>query len=473
MRSSAGPAGPPARSPRAICGPGGPKLVIAKPTTFMNLLGAPTRRPGPVLQDPAGADHRRARRAGPATYGTIRVKIGGGEGGHNGLRSISESLSTKDYVRVRFGIGRPPGRQDPADYVLSDFSAAERKELDFLVDRAADIVESVVEIGCRADPEQVSRCLIRHPLIVAFGPVCHASGRMIRFQPDRRVRADLMTRDGGSGCDVVTADAPSSAYRGQRARGSGQVVGSVGMGTDDLLVAVSAASMASHCRSAFSHRRRRPRLHGSPMRPSSPAPAQTCRGPSAARHAAPRPAARGTPVAAPPFDTPRRPPTKPRGPGGSYSKPERRPARAYGADPDAVGSPVRAVARRRRPDRRARRRWRRLRGPVRQRGHPVQPAVSALHGLAAVDLVGVADPQPSLRAPVPVRRHRRVPAGAPGRPGDDGDDGDRVVRVRVRPRPRVRRRSRCRWPRSSRSALGSACASTCTTSGPRASACAG
>jgi PTH1 family peptidyl-tRNA hydrolase len=83
-------------------------------------------------------------------YGTVRAKFGGGEGGHNGLRSISKSLSTKDYARVRFGIGRPPGRQDPADYVLKDFSATERKELDFLVDRAADMVESIVTIGVEA-----------------------------------------------------------------------------------------------------------------------------------------------------------------------------------------------------------------------------------------------------------------------------------------------------------------------------------
>ena len=80
-------------------------------------------------------------------FGTVRAKIGGGEGGHNGARSISQSLSTKDYHRVRFGIGRPPGRQDPADYVLSDFSATERKELDFLVDRAADMVESIITHG--------------------------------------------------------------------------------------------------------------------------------------------------------------------------------------------------------------------------------------------------------------------------------------------------------------------------------------
>jgi PTH1 family peptidyl-tRNA hydrolase len=80
-------------------------------------------------------------------YGQIRLKIGGGEGGHNGARSISTSLSTKDYVRVRFGIGRPPGRQDPADFVLTDFTSVERKELEFLVDRAADAVEAIVVNG--------------------------------------------------------------------------------------------------------------------------------------------------------------------------------------------------------------------------------------------------------------------------------------------------------------------------------------
>jgi PTH1 family peptidyl-tRNA hydrolase len=80
-------------------------------------------------------------------FGQVRVKRGGGEGGHNGLRSMSKSLASKEYARVRFGISRPPGRQDPADYVLSDFSSAERKELEFLVDRAADVVEAVVLEG--------------------------------------------------------------------------------------------------------------------------------------------------------------------------------------------------------------------------------------------------------------------------------------------------------------------------------------
>jgi len=80
-------------------------------------------------------------------YGQVRVKCGGGEGGHNGLRSMSKSLGTKEYVRVRFGIGRPPGRQDPADWVLKDFSAAERKELDLHLERAADAVEALIADG--------------------------------------------------------------------------------------------------------------------------------------------------------------------------------------------------------------------------------------------------------------------------------------------------------------------------------------
>jgi len=126
--------------------PGGPKLVIAKPATFMNLLGAPTSALAQFYKIPAAqviAVHDEL----DLDFGTIRIKVGGGEGGHNGLRSISGSMATKDYVRVRFGIGRPPGRMDPADYVLGDFSAAERKDLDFLVDRATDVVESVIDNG--------------------------------------------------------------------------------------------------------------------------------------------------------------------------------------------------------------------------------------------------------------------------------------------------------------------------------------
>ena len=82
--------------------------------------------------------------------GDVRLKLGGGEGGHNGLRSISSALGIKDYLRVRVGIGRPPGRMDPADFVLRDFSAVERKELPFLVGDAADAVELLVTQGITA-----------------------------------------------------------------------------------------------------------------------------------------------------------------------------------------------------------------------------------------------------------------------------------------------------------------------------------
>jgi PTH1 family peptidyl-tRNA hydrolase len=123
-----------------------PAIVLAKPMTYMNLAGGAVAALTRFYKvDPAAviAVHDEL----DLPFGQVRAKFGGGEGGHNGLRSISQSLATKDYLRVRFGIGRPPGRQDPADYVLADFSAAERKELDYLVDRSADIVESLIEVG--------------------------------------------------------------------------------------------------------------------------------------------------------------------------------------------------------------------------------------------------------------------------------------------------------------------------------------
>ena len=122
---------------------GGPKLVLTKPLTFMNLSGAPVAALAQFFKIPVErviAVHDEL----DVPFGEIRPKRGGGEGGHNGLRSMSKSLGSKDYARVRFGVGRPPGRQEPADHVLSDFSGAERKELDFLIDRAADVVEAVV-----------------------------------------------------------------------------------------------------------------------------------------------------------------------------------------------------------------------------------------------------------------------------------------------------------------------------------------
>jgi peptidyl-tRNA hydrolase, PTH1 family len=123
-----------------------PALVLVKPMTYMNLSGGPVSALASFYKVPIEriiAVHDEL----DLPYAVLRTKLGGGEGGHNGLRSISQSLSTRDYLRVRFGIGRPPGRQDPADYVLSDFTSTERKELEYLVDRAADIVESLIRTG--------------------------------------------------------------------------------------------------------------------------------------------------------------------------------------------------------------------------------------------------------------------------------------------------------------------------------------
>ena len=123
-----------------------PRVVLAKPLTYMNLSGGPVAGLASFYKVPS-AKIIAVYDELDLPYGQIRLKVGGGEGGHNGARSISTSLSTKDYVRVRFGIGRPPGRQDPADFVLTDFTSVERKELEFLVDRAADAVEAIVVNG--------------------------------------------------------------------------------------------------------------------------------------------------------------------------------------------------------------------------------------------------------------------------------------------------------------------------------------
>src|SRR6202044_4043095 len=80
-------------------------------------------------------------------FGAVRLKLGGGDNGHNGLRSITAALGTRDYYRVRFGIGRPPGRMDAANFVLRDFSPTERKELPFALDRCADAVETLITKG--------------------------------------------------------------------------------------------------------------------------------------------------------------------------------------------------------------------------------------------------------------------------------------------------------------------------------------
>ncbi|MGV9412676.1 aminoacyl-tRNA hydrolase [Nocardia sp. NPDC003693] len=124
----------------------GRKVLIAKPRSYMNLSGRPVAALAKFFSVPATeviAVHDEL----DLPFGVIRLKQGGGEGGHNGLRSMSQALTTKDYLRVRFGIGRPPGRQDPADYVLKPFSAAERKEVPVIVEQAADAVETLLRVG--------------------------------------------------------------------------------------------------------------------------------------------------------------------------------------------------------------------------------------------------------------------------------------------------------------------------------------
>lgn len=125
---------------------GGHKLILAKPTVFMNLSGGPTAalakfynlQPERVL-----VIHDEIE----LPFDTVKLKHGCGEGGHNGLRDISKALGTKDYYRVRAGVGRPPGRADAASHVLRDFSTVENKTLPFLIDGAADAVDALVAEG--------------------------------------------------------------------------------------------------------------------------------------------------------------------------------------------------------------------------------------------------------------------------------------------------------------------------------------
>ena len=126
--------------------PGGPRVVLAKPMTYMNTSGGPVAGLAKFYGIPAErviAVHDEI----DIPFAALKLKIGGGEGGHNGLRDMSKALSTKDYYRVRVGVGRPPGRMDAASYVLKPFSSTEGKELPFLLDDAADAVEQLVENG--------------------------------------------------------------------------------------------------------------------------------------------------------------------------------------------------------------------------------------------------------------------------------------------------------------------------------------
>ncbi|MBW0270942.1 peptidyl-tRNA hydrolase [Nocardia sp. MH4] len=132
----------------------GRQILIAKPRTYMNLSGRPVAALAKFFSVPVDqviVVHDEL----DLPFGTIRLKQGGGEGGHNGLRSISQALTTKDYLRTRIGIGRPPGRQDPADYVLKPFAAPERKEVPVIVEQAADAVELLLKVGLETAQNQL------------------------------------------------------------------------------------------------------------------------------------------------------------------------------------------------------------------------------------------------------------------------------------------------------------------------------
>ncbi|MFT3876985.1 MAG: aminoacyl-tRNA hydrolase [Propioniciclava sp.] len=126
------------------------RVVLLKPRTFMNASGAAVAKACAFFKiEPAQviAIHDEL----DLDFGQLRLKSGGGDNGHNGLRSMRSSLGTGDFFRVRFGIGRPPGRQDPADYVLSPIPSALRADYAVEASRAADAVE----------------CLINHDLATA------------------------------------------------------------------------------------------------------------------------------------------------------------------------------------------------------------------------------------------------------------------------------------------------------------------
>lgn len=130
------------QSPRAP----GPRVVLARSRTYMNESGGPVKALATFYKVPP--DHVIAIHDElDIAFDTMRVKLGGGDNGHNGLKSMRSSLGTGDFHRVRVGIGRPPGRQEVHDFVLSNFSTTERKVLPFVVDTAADAIETLINEG--------------------------------------------------------------------------------------------------------------------------------------------------------------------------------------------------------------------------------------------------------------------------------------------------------------------------------------
>lgn len=124
----------------------GPRVVLAKSRGYMNTSGGPVKALASFYKVPperVAVIHDEL----DLDFGRLRTKLGGGDNGHNGLKSLRSSFGTGDFHRVRVGVGRPPGRMDVADYVLRDYSRAEAKELPFQIDAAADAVECLVTEG--------------------------------------------------------------------------------------------------------------------------------------------------------------------------------------------------------------------------------------------------------------------------------------------------------------------------------------
>jgi PTH1 family peptidyl-tRNA hydrolase len=139
VRISVPAGGPPGGAP-------GPRAVIATPLTYMNESGGPVA--GLMSFYKISVENLIVIHDDlDIPFADVRLKLGGGEGGHNGLRSITKSVGTRDYLRIRVGIGRPPGRMDAADFVLHAFSGSERTEVPLLIGDAADAAEHLVTEG--------------------------------------------------------------------------------------------------------------------------------------------------------------------------------------------------------------------------------------------------------------------------------------------------------------------------------------
>ncbi len=130
------------------------RVVLLKSRSFMNESGGPVK----AALDFTKADHLVVVHDElDIPLGALRIKYGGGDNGHNGLRSLRKSLGDGEFFRIRCGVGRPQGRQDPADYLLSDFRAAEREEVGVMVAEAADATEYLMANGLEATQSRFNR----------------------------------------------------------------------------------------------------------------------------------------------------------------------------------------------------------------------------------------------------------------------------------------------------------------------------